>query len=135
MVQKQPPEVFCKKKDFLRNFANFTKKRLHWSLLLLKLQAPGLQLYEKGTPTQMFSCEICDILKNSYFVEHLRAAASDGSESDENDDESYNKGTEAVVRSPMFFIIEILKNFANFTGKHLCWSFFVINFIKTDYKN
>ena len=80
----------------------------------------------------MFSCEICDIFKNTYFVEHLRTAASDGSESDEseNDDESYNKGAEAVVRSPMFFITEILKNFANFTGKHLCWSFFVINFIK-----
>ena len=48
----------------------------------------------------MFSCEICEIFKNTYFVEHLRTAASDGSESDEseNDDESYNEGIEAVVR-------------------------------------
>ena len=47
--------------------------------------------------------------------------ASDGSES-ENDDESYNEGIEAVV----LLKIGILKNFTNFTGKQLCWTFFVI---------
>ena len=31
-VQKQPPEVFCKK-AVLKSFANFTGKHLHWSLL------------------------------------------------------------------------------------------------------
>ena len=48
----------------------------------------------------MLSCEICEIFKNTYFVEHLRTAASDGSESDdsENDDESYNISIEAIVR-------------------------------------
>ena len=48
----------------------------------------------------MFSCEICEIFKNSYFVENLRTASSDGNESDEseNDDESYNESIEAVVR-------------------------------------
>ena len=47
----------------------------------------------------MFSCEICEIFKSKYFVEHLRTAASDRSESDEseNDDESYNEGIQAVV--------------------------------------
>ena len=37
---------------------------------------------------------------NTYFVERLWMTASDGSESDEseNDDESYNEGIEAVVR-------------------------------------
>ena len=29
-------------------------------------------------------------------------------------------------RSQMFFKIVVLKNFANFTGKHLCWSLFLI---------
>ena len=47
--------------------------------------------------------------------------ASDGSES-ENDDESYNEGIEAVV----LLKIGILENFTNFTGKQLCWTFFVI---------
>ena len=48
----------------------------------------------------MFSYEICQIFKNIYFVEHLQTAASDGSKSDEseNDDESYNESIEAVVR-------------------------------------
>ena len=43
---------------------------------------------------------MCKIFQNIYFVEHLQAAASDGSEHDEseNDDESYNEGIEAVVR-------------------------------------
>ena len=41
-----------------------------------------------------------------------------GNESDDgdNDDENYNENMEIVV----------LKNFANFTGKDLCWSFFLL---------
>ena len=27
----------------------------------------GLQLYERETPAQMFSCEYCEIFKNSFF--------------------------------------------------------------------
>ena len=30
----------------------------------------------------------------------------------------------------MFYKIDALKNLAIFTGKHLCWRFFLINFIK-----
>ena len=29
--------------------------------------ADGLQLYEKETPTQVFSCEYCEIFENSFF--------------------------------------------------------------------
>ena len=32
----------------------------------------------------------------------------------------------AVCRSQMFFKIGVLKNFANFTRKHLCWNLFII---------
>ena len=35
-----------------------------------------LYLYQKETPVQVFSCEFYKILKNTYFVEHLRTAAS-----------------------------------------------------------
>ena len=35
-----------------------------------------MQLYQEETPTQVFSCEICKIFKNTYFEEHLRTAAS-----------------------------------------------------------
>ena len=33
------------KKSVLKNFVNITGKQLCWSLLLIKLQPPGLQLY------------------------------------------------------------------------------------------
>ena len=36
----------------------------------------ALQLYQKNTPTQGFSCEICEIFKNTYFEKHLLTAAS-----------------------------------------------------------
>ena len=30
------------------------------------LESLGLQLYEKETPTQVFSCDYCEIFKNSF---------------------------------------------------------------------
>ena len=72
-LQKQPPEVFSKK-GVLKNFRNFTGHYQYWSLFLIKLQA--LQVYQKETPIQVFSCEISEIFKNSYFEEHLLTTAS-----------------------------------------------------------
>ena len=63
------PEVFCKE-GVLRNFAKFTEKHLHQSLLYF--EASGLQLYLKNRHlAQVFSSEFCEISKNSFFVEHL----------------------------------------------------------------
>ena len=31
---------------------------------------------KKETPTQVFSCEFCDIFKNNFFTEHLPATVS-----------------------------------------------------------
>ena len=31
----------------------------------------GLQLYQNKNPTQMFSCEICEIFKNTIFKKNL----------------------------------------------------------------
>ena len=36
----------------------------------------GLQLYHKETPTQVLSCESCEILKNSFFKRTPPLAAS-----------------------------------------------------------
>ena len=66
--QKQPPEVFYKKAVF-RNFAIFTEKHECQSLLLIKF-------YEKETLTQVFSCEYCELSKNTYFEERLQMTAS-----------------------------------------------------------
>ena len=57
----------------LKNFGNFTRKHLSWSLFLIK----RLQLYEKETPTQVFSCEITEIFKNTFFYGTPQVAASD----------------------------------------------------------
>ena len=57
--------------DFLQNrcsynFADFTGQHLCWILFWIKLQS------WKDPPTQMFSCQISKILKNTFFKEHLR---------------------------------------------------------------
>ena len=40
------------------------------------MQPLSLQLFKKETPTQVFSCKICEIFKNTYFEEHLQTTAS-----------------------------------------------------------
>ena len=46
-------------------------------LIKLKAWRPEcLQLYQKETPTQLFSCKICEIFKNNYFKEYLSMTAS-----------------------------------------------------------
>ena len=49
--RRSRPEVFCKK-DILRNFAKFTGKRLCQS--------------QKENLPQMFSCEFCEVSKNTF---------------------------------------------------------------------
>ena len=70
------PEVFCKK-GVLENFAKSIGKQLYQSPFLTKLQAWGLQLYlKKETLAQVFSCEFCEISKNTYFHRTPLVAAS-----------------------------------------------------------
>ena len=61
-IQKQPPEVFCKK-DVLRNFAKFTGKQ---SLFLNKVADLRPENFIKKE-TKVFSCEFCEISKNTFF--------------------------------------------------------------------
>ena len=44
--------------------------------LFNKVAANQVCHFTKKTPTQMFSCEICEIFKNTYFEEHLPTDAS-----------------------------------------------------------
>ena len=59
------------KTGVLKNFAIFTRKRLCWSLFLIKLQDWRLVFSLKETSTQVFSYEYCKIFKNSFFMENL----------------------------------------------------------------
>ena len=53
------------RKGALRNFAKFTGKQLCQSLF-----------FNKESLAQVSSCEFCEISKNTFFAEHLWAAAS-----------------------------------------------------------
>ena len=74
-LRSSPSQMFLKI-GVLKNFAIFTGKHLCWGLFLLKLQAQGLQLYYKESPTQMFSCEYCETFKNSFFYKIPAVAAA-----------------------------------------------------------
>ena len=62
--------------DVLKNFAIFTGKHQCWSLFLIKFLI-NYQLYCKETPTQVFFCEICQIIKNTFFYRTPPVAASE----------------------------------------------------------
>ena len=47
-----------------------------WSLFLKNLQTGGLQLYLKRDFKQLFSCEVCESLKNTFFNRTAPVTAS-----------------------------------------------------------
>ena len=66
-----------RKKVVFKNFTKFTVNHLSWSLCFNKVA--GLQpatLLKKETPTHVFSCEFCEIFKNTIFYRTPPAAAS-----------------------------------------------------------
>ena len=80
-AQKQPQDIFYKK-SVLTSFKMFTGKYLCRSLFLNKVAglsstARPSNLLKKDTPTLVFSYQYCEILKNTYFEEHLQKAASE----------------------------------------------------------
>ena len=69
------------KKGFLRNFAKFVGKQLYQRLFFNKVaglrpESEAYNFINKETLAQVFSCEFCEISKNTYFTEHLWMAAS-----------------------------------------------------------
>ena len=44
----------------------------------MKLQAFSPQVFEKETPAQALSSEVCETFKNAYFEEHLQMTVSGG---------------------------------------------------------
>ena len=61
------PEVFCKK-GVLKNFTEkFTGKYLCQSLFFNSCRPQTCNLIEKETLAQVFSCEFCEISKNTFF--------------------------------------------------------------------
>ena len=62
------------KKGVLRNFTKFTEKHLCQSILFNKVT--GLRPIKKETLARVFSCEFCEISKNTFFTERLWITAS-----------------------------------------------------------
>ena len=63
--QKQPPEVFCKNRGVLCQ-----------SLFFNKVAGLPATLLKKSLWHRFFSCEFCEISKNTFFTEHLWATVS-----------------------------------------------------------
>ena len=54
--------------NLLQNYRN----HLFCTLFLVKFQASKPVTLSIETPTQVVSCEYCEMFKNSFFIEHLR---------------------------------------------------------------
>ena len=62
------------RKGILRNFAKIHRKTAVSKSFFNKVAG----LSPEETLAQVFSCEFCDISKNTFFTEHLWVIASDG---------------------------------------------------------
>ena len=60
------PEVLCKK-GVLKNSTKFTGKHLCQSLFFDKVAGQVCNFIKKETLALMFSCEFCEIFKNTFF--------------------------------------------------------------------
>ena len=60
----------------LGNFARFTRKHLCQSLCFNKTAGLACNFIKIETLAQVFSCEFCEVSKNTFFTEHLWATAS-----------------------------------------------------------
>ena len=67
------------KKVFLEILQNSQENTCARASFLIKLKASSCNFIKKETLAQMFFCEFCEISKNTFFEEHLLAAASKGS--------------------------------------------------------
>ena len=63
------------KKKFLRTSQN-SRRAPEWESLFKLSCRPGLQLYLKKAPPQVFSWDISEIFKNTFFIQHPGATAS-----------------------------------------------------------
>ena len=76
--QKQPPEEFSKKVllEISQNSQKNTCGRVSFSIKLQALDNfVACNFIKKETLAQMFSCEFCEISKNTFFTKHLWATA------------------------------------------------------------
>ena len=64
----------------LKDFTKFTGNTCARVSFLIKLLAKACNFIKKETLAQVFSCEFCEIFKNTFFTDYLQATPSVGSE-------------------------------------------------------
>ena len=69
------PDVFCKK-GVLRNFTKFTRKRSCQNLFFNKVAGQTCNFVKKRDSGTSFSCEFCEISKNTFLHRTPLVAAS-----------------------------------------------------------
>ena len=70
-VEKQPPEAFCKKMCCWKFHKIHRKTPMPKTLLKKRLWPQACNFIKKETLVQVFSCEFCEISKNTFFTEHI----------------------------------------------------------------
>ena len=53
-------------------FLNISQNSQENTSVRVSFTGQACNFIKKETPTQMFSCEFCEIFKNTFFIEHLR---------------------------------------------------------------
>ena len=69
-VQKQPPEVFCRKMCSWK-FHKIHRKTPVPEAFFNRLWPQACNFIKKETLVQVFSCEFCEISKNTFFREYI----------------------------------------------------------------
>ena len=109
----------------------YIKIRSSRSEIILKIE--GQQFYQKETPIKAFFCKICEIFKNTFFYRTPPLTVSEKS-SIVVPNRRYLVNSYFVIevrfnsfrgsRPDVFCETNVLRNLAEFTGKHLCQNFF-----------
>ena len=100
------PEVF-NKIGVLKNFAKFTGKHLCQGLFLIKLQAEAYNFIKKETLAQVFSCEFCEISKNTFFYRTPLVATS-----------VLTKHFQDIKKLTLSYILKLFLNFRKFEPQY-----------------
>ena len=74
--QKQPLEMFCKKKLLLKISQNSQENTCAVVSFLIMLQVEACSFIKKETLAHVCSSEFCEISKTTFFTKHLRETAS-----------------------------------------------------------
>ena len=77
ILQKSPPKVFCEKR-WSGKFRKTHRKTPVLESLFNKIADYRPATLLKENPTQVFSVEFCELFKNSFCTEHLRATVKRG---------------------------------------------------------